>query len=260
MFFRNALFVLTGVVLWSAVTAMASESFPDLEDDSPSRIQRDLEAFAREYLALSKPTSTRMTTMHYKLELLEKRVERLGGVSNPMLKQTFGLIREFKPVLKERAKEEAERRANETKPYVFDSISGPTSREGGHSVKGLVYLKYEVDEFVKHFRQLKNTQFSHNEIYLDHSRSYFRRTIESSISTAKRLIEKPKPDNLIIVGHSAGSIVLDNYSPQENLQWAINVARIASYFESRIGGSPAEWREWERKIQAVATTYRIKLE
>ena len=148
----------------------------------------------------------------------------------------------------------------EPKPYVFNSISGPTSREGGHSVKGLAYLKYEVDEFFKHFRQLKNTRFSNNEVCLDHSRSYFRRTIEGSIRTAQRLVDKHPQDTVIIIGHSSGSIVLDNYSPQENLQWATSVARIASYFESRIGGSPAEWLQWKRKVEAVAAANRIKLE
>ena len=254
---RNSCCCWTFLLLLS-VTAKSSDSFPDLKDDSVNRIRRDLQAAGRDFARLNKPSRVEMTNMHYRIELLQKRCDRLGGNRNPETKQMLKVIRQFRKAVDERSRQEAGRRRTEKKPYVFDSISGPTMREGGHSDKGAQYLMNEVKQFVQHYRQLKHDKFSNNEVYLDHSRSYFERTIEGSIDTALRRIKKPKPSNKIYIS-AGGGIVLDNYSPTENLQWALNVARIAQYFEQRIGGSTRQWTEWQRQIRAIAASNRISL-
>jgi hypothetical protein len=78
------------------------------------------------------------------------------------------------------------------------------------------------------------------------------------METAERRIKDPKPGNVTYVA-SGGGLVYDNYSPRENLQWALDVARIARYFENRLGRPAHEWTQWESQIQAMAKMYKLKL-
>ena len=245
-------------VLFVTSTARASKSFPDAKDDSIARVQHDFTRFARDYLSLNKPERVQITNMRGRLNLLKLRAERLGGDKNLQMKELLVLIREFNGELDSRLKREHERRKREPKPYIFQSISGPTISEGGHTEKGIRFLKNEVDQFIAHYRQLKTSRFSNNEVYLDGSRSYFRRTMKSAIRTAERRIKNPKPENVTYIS-KAGGLVYDNYSPRENLQWALDVSRIARYFETRIGAPAHEWSQWEIQIRELADKHKLAL-
>ncbi len=246
------------LLLFAFMPVEASESFPDLKDDSVARIRRDLESLGREYLALPNLTRIKATTLKAKLSHLEMRCDRLGGEANPQLQPMLGLIQQFEDLVQDRYQQDAERERQRPKPYVFGSISGPGRRDGGLSDRGAQHLFKEVNQFVSHYRTLKHTEFTNNEVYLDNSRSYFRRTIEAAIDTALRRIENPARENTIFVGSGDG-VVYDNYSPEENLQWAVNVTRIAEYFESKVGGSPVTWVQWRNKIQVLARKHKIVL-
>ncbi len=213
----------------------------------------------QEYVEIPHPTDSQLTNLSYKLKHLEMRCNTLGGDRDPQIDAMLPVIRGFKAAVQNRFGEEANQRQNAPKPYVFKGIFGPTMRDGGHTPKGAEYLRREVDEFIEHYRALEDTKYSRNEVYLDSSRSYFRGDIEGSIQTAVRRIKDPKPEDTYYVSRK-GRLVFDNYSPQENLQWALSVALIATYFESELGGSAAEWDRWKQKIQAVADANHISLE
>lgn len=241
-----------------SVAAAASPPMPPMWEDSASRVRDDLEVIAREYSYFTDPSDSQLTVISDQLDVMQERCRRLGSKDNPEIKVLLGVIAASRQIVMQRRKLEEERRKSEATAYVFHAISGPTEQDGGYSQQGADYLAREVDEFVGHYRALKRQRQADSEGYVDQSRAYFRRTIQNSMETAERQLKNGKWVKGV-TDLPRGSLAYDHSTPQQNLRWALAVARIAEDFELKVGGSPEKWRELQTKIWNLAANYKVTL-
>ena len=117
-------------------------------------------------------------------------------------------------------------------------------------------LTNEVATFLNHYRSLKRLRQPNVDIHLEPSRAYFRRTIQLAMETAQRELKAARPKDILV---NSKGVAYDNYSPRQNLHWALGVARIAEDFELKVDGSPQPWRDLQAKILSLAASSNISL-
>jgi hypothetical protein len=134
--------------------------------------------------------------------------------------------------------------------------------EGAHTERGVAFLKKEVDRFCAQYQRVKGQDSNAGrgaDQMVQFSRGTLERTIEAAMEVAVEQWANNSYDPSTIHISQGGGVSYLNYSPEDNLRWAYDVATLGIRLESRVGGSAANWQRWQSKLRKVAAEHGLTL-